>query len=147
MGRQPVRLGRFSGQAGGLQLRTNTAHPIKFTTYNDGPGSQFVAIPASMQILANASRDVEILAPLKVNSSLTTITNNVIMGVATSLTETALFVEAGGRFAGNLIVIGNLSVDGFYSLKPYVGIYVSSAGTVSSTIKPGLPFPPLLPND
>ena len=34
-------------------------------------------------------------------------------------------------------------VDGFYSLKPYVGIYVSSAGTVSSTIKPGYITPTL----
>ena len=65
------------------------------------------------------------------------------MGVATSLTETALFVEAGGRFGGNLTVIGNLTVNGFYSLKPYVGIYVSSVGTVSSTIKPGYITPTL----
>lgn len=37
---------------------------------------------------------------------------------------------------GNVIVGGSLTVNGFYSIKPYIGCYVSSNGTVSTTIKP-----------
>ena len=32
----------FCGQTGGLHLRTNTAHPIKFTTYNDAASNWFL---------------------------------------------------------------------------------------------------------
>ena len=49
------------------------------------------------------------------------------------MTETALFVEAGGRFAGNLIVIGNLSVDGYIAAKPFASLRVSTAGGTPST--------------
>ena len=38
-------------------------------------------------------------------------------------------------------VTGTLSTTSFYSIKPYVGCYVSSNGTVSTTIKPGYVTP------
>ena len=69
----------FCGGAEGLNLRTNTAHPIRFTTYNDA-GTQLIPIAPSMQILASTARDVEILAPLKVKGPTTTIDNNLTVG-------------------------------------------------------------------
>ncbi len=53
------------------------------------------------------------------------------------LTGTALTVMAGGQIEGGLTVVGNLTVNGFYSMKPYVGCLVSSACVVSTTVKPG----------
>jgi hypothetical protein len=83
-----------------------------------------------MQILANAARDVEINAPLKIKSSLTTITNNVIVGVATSLTETALTVMAGGRIEGDLTVVGSLTVNGLVSFANpnWVAVIINFSG-------------------
>ena len=52
----------FCGQSAGLNLLTNTAHPIKFTTYN----GEVAGVSASMQILGTGTRAVEILAPLTV---------------------------------------------------------------------------------
>ena len=69
----------FCGQTVGLNLQTNTAHPLRFSTYMNA-SNQFYSVLPSMTILANATRDVEIFAPLKVNSSLSTFTNNVIVG-------------------------------------------------------------------
>jgi len=53
----------FSGGNAGLNICTQSAHPIKLRTYIDEVGA-----PTSMQILANATRDVEILAPLNIKS-------------------------------------------------------------------------------
>lgn len=85
-----------------------------------------------MQILSNTTRDVEILSPHKVQSSLTTFTNNVIIGVATGLTETGLTVLAGGRFDGNLTVIGDTTISGNLTapnLNPYwVSVIINYSG-------------------
>jgi hypothetical protein len=102
----------FCGLSAGLQLRTNTAHPIKFTTYNDAPGSQFAATPASMQILANTERDVEILAPLKVKGRTTIIENTLTAGVLTPLADEAFRVMASSQIDGNLVVDGNINCGG-----------------------------------
>jgi hypothetical protein len=63
----------FCGQSAGLNLLTTTSHPIKFTTYN----GEVAGVPASMQILGSGTRAVEILAPLNIKSSQTTIDKNV----------------------------------------------------------------------
>ena len=51
------------GGGAGLNICTNSAHPIVLRTGVDEPGA-----PTSMQILATGTRDVEIIAPLKVKS-------------------------------------------------------------------------------
>jgi hypothetical protein len=110
----------FCGGAEGLNLRTNTAHPIRFTTYNDA-GTQLIPITPSMQILANATRDVEILAPLKVKGPTTTIDNNLTVSgnlfigatnVSTALgekvTTTALNLKdplASPSFTGDVLIM------------------------------------------
>ena len=62
----------FSGGNTGLNICTQTPHPIKLRAYIDEVGA-----PTSMQILANATRDVEILAPLNIKSSVKIIDNGV----------------------------------------------------------------------
>ncbi len=63
------------GQSSGVTLCTNTAHPIRLTTYY---GESVVGgVFESMQILATGTRDVEIFAPLKIKSSQTTIDKGV----------------------------------------------------------------------
>ena len=58
-----------------------------------------------------------------------------------------LFVQNGCSMGGNVAITGNLSVTGaltttsFYANKPYVVCYISSSGTVSTTIKPGYVTP------
>jgi hypothetical protein len=89
----------FVGQLGGLNLRTNTAHPIQSTTYTGEEGGA----PTSMKILANATRDVEILSPLNIKSLSTVIDNGVTIG-------------------------GNLTVSGFTNTKPYASLRVTTTG-------------------
>ena len=50
----------FCGQGTGLNVCTNTTHPIRFTTDRFAPDA-----PTSMQILGTGTRDVEINVPLK----------------------------------------------------------------------------------
>ena len=70
------------GNGAGLSLVTNTAHPIKFTAYNQQPN---VTVPTSIQILANSTRDVEILTPLKVKGSSTIFDNGITVGGAATI--------------------------------------------------------------
>jgi hypothetical protein len=62
----------FTGNGYGLNLTTLTNHNIAFKTFTDEVGAT-----NSMQILGTGTRDVEILAPLKIKSSLTLIDNAV----------------------------------------------------------------------
>ncbi len=57
----------YVGQTGGLMISTRTQHRIKFMTYADQTGVGTVQI--SIQILKSGTRDVQILAPLKVFDS------------------------------------------------------------------------------
>jgi hypothetical protein len=102
----------FCGQTGGLHLRTNTAHPIKFTTYNNA-ATQLVSILPSMQILANSTRDVEILAPLKVKCPTTTIDNDLTVGgdllIGTTNVMTALGDKAATSALSNYALTSSLS--------------------------------------
>lgn len=100
------------GGGGGLRIRTNTEHPIKFTTYNYAPDSEFVAIQPSMQILANTERDVEILAPLKVKGRTTIIGNTLTVGVLADLEDEEFHVMASSQIDGNLVVDGNINCGG-----------------------------------
>ena len=43
--------------------------------------------------------------------------------------------------AAPLIVNNNVTINGFLAAKPYVGVYVSSSGTVSTNVKPGYVTP------
>ena len=130
------------GPTVGLNLQTKTAHPIRFSTYTNA-ATQFISVVPSMQILANSSRDVEILSPLKCTSPLSTCEWAVNIGTSSLLTENALLVDAGARIEGALTVIGNLTVEGFSAVKPWVAIYTNGAGTVSTSIKPGYITPTL----
>ena len=58
------------GGDAGLNICTTSAHLIVLRTAVDEPGA-----PTSMQILATGTRDVEIIAPLKVKSFLSTFEN------------------------------------------------------------------------
>ncbi len=102
-----TRLDRFLlGNLGGLNLRTNTAHPIQFTTYIDEVGA-----PTRMNILANATWDVEILSPLNIKSLSNVIDNCVTLG-------------------------GNLTVSDFANTKPYASLRVTTTGGTPSTGTP-----------
>ena len=79
-----------------LNICTNSAHPLVLRTGVDEPGAL-----TSMQTLATGSRDVEILAPLKVKSSLSTFENGMSVGIAMSTSAIALSVTGGGFFGGN----------------------------------------------
>ena len=69
------------------------------------------------------------------------------MAVATTISGTGDITTNGSMSSassvttGNATVGGNLTVTGFYSMKPYVGCFVSSAGVVSTNIKPGFIIP------
>ena len=67
----------FVGQQTGLVMMTRTAHALRFKTYSDEP---LVTVPYSMQILGTGTRDVEILAPLKIKSASTVIDNGLTVG-------------------------------------------------------------------
>jgi hypothetical protein len=101
----------FCGGSGGLQLRTNTEHPIKFTTYNNA-GSEFVAIQPSMQILADSERKVEILAPLRVKSGSTIIDNTLTVGFGVPPEEVAFAVLGKSLMSGNLQVNAGITCSG-----------------------------------
>ena len=81
----------FCGQASGLNVCTNTAHPIAFRTYIDQTGSTTLT-NTSMQILGTGTRDVEILAPLKIKCLQTTIENGVLIGGSQPVELNGLFV-------------------------------------------------------
>jgi hypothetical protein len=98
----------FVGQLGGINLRTNTAHPIQFATYTNEAGAT-----TSMKILANATRDVEILAPLNIKSLSTVIDNGVTIG-------------------------GNLTVNGFTNTKPYISLRITTSGGTPGTVLNGV---------
>ena len=123
----------YCGNQKGLNFCTNTAHPIKFTTYTN-QGTIFTGpAPASMQILANTTRDVEILSPLKVQSSLTTFTERVIILNATGA-ETSLGVFGDVHFPYSLTVVGNTTISGNLTapnLNPYwVAVVINYTGGV-----------------
>ena len=84
-----------------------------------------------MQILANATRDVEILSPLKVQSSLTTFNERVIILNATGA-ETSLGVFGDVHFANNLTVVGDTTISGNLTapnLNPYwVAVVIAYTG-------------------
>ena len=63
------------------------------------------------------------------------ITTNGALASASSATT------GNATVGGNLTVTGTLNTTSFYSMKPYVGVYVSSAGVVSTIIKPGFVTP------
>ena len=113
----------FCGQSFGLNLRTNTAHPIRFTTYND----EVVGVPASMQILGTGTRAVEILAPLNVKSSQTTFDNGRLIGSSMSAQAIGLYVSNNGIVGGNLTVVGNMSY------KPYIAFRLSANAIAQNT--------------
>ena len=54
-----------------------------------------------------------------------------------NITATGSIAAASAQITNDCTIGGNLTVSGFYSTKPYVGGFVSSAGVVSTTIKPG----------
>jgi hypothetical protein len=90
-----------------------------------------------MRILGTGTRDVEILAPLKIKCLQTTIENGVLIGGSQPVESNGLFVSNNAIINRNLTVNGNLTVDGFYSHKPYTAFYTNGSGVVSATIRPG----------
>ena len=157
MEHQSARLGRFSGQAAGLNLTTNTAHPIKFTTYTN----EFIGVPASMQILGTGTRDVEISAPLTVSGT-STFTGQVILNNTLMLTNMkpagsgglnilkldgtpAAKIHATGTAQfysnvladGNLTVAGDLTVSGFTSAKPFASLRVITSTALPAVASTG----------
>ena len=86
-----------------------------------------------MQILANATRDVEILTPLTVKGSSSTFQNGVAVGTEMPTSAIALSVAGAGIFQGNVLMSGNLTVNGFIVAKPYASLRVSTAGGTPST--------------
>ena len=135
----------------GLNLQTKTAHPIRFSTYTNA-ATQFSSVLPSMQILANSTRDVEILSPLRCTSALSTFERAVNIGTSSLLTENALLVDASARIEGALRVIGNANVDGsltvaanltvtgFYPVKPWIALYVQG-NAISTAINVGFLAP------
>jgi hypothetical protein len=122
----------FCGQSAGLNLCTNTAHPIKFTTYSSEPVGQFGSVLPSMQILANAERDVEINAPLKIKSRTTIVNNTLTVGVLTPTTDLAFWTLGRGLFNGDLQVDGNLTVNGTtaFANPHWVSVIITFVGSV-----------------
>ncbi len=111
------------GGGAGLNICTNSAHPIVSRTGVDEPGA-----PTSMQIPATGTRDVEISAPLKVKSFLSTFENGMSVGTAMPTSAIALAVTGQGAFGGSLTVFGNLTVNGFIAAKPYASLRVGTSG-------------------
>ena len=122
----------YCGQTVGLNLTTNTAHPIRFTTYSNA-STQFISILPSMEILGTGNRDVEISAPLKIKCLLTTIEQAVVIGGAAPIEATGLYVSNNAVINRNLTVVGNLTVSGFYPIKPYAALYVVGNAIATST--------------
>jgi hypothetical protein len=65
-----------------------------------------------MQILGTGTRDVEILAPLKIKCLQTTIENGVLIGGSQPVESNGLFVSNNAIININLTVNGNLTVSG-----------------------------------
>jgi hypothetical protein len=65
-----------------------------------------------MQILGTGTRDVEILAPLKIKSLLTTIEQAVVIGGSAPVEATGLYVSNNAVVNRNLTVNQNLTVSG-----------------------------------
>ena len=65
-----------------------------------------------MKILRSGTRDVEILAPLKIKCLQTTIENGVIIGGSQSVEANGLFVSNNAIINRNLTVNNNLTVNG-----------------------------------
>ena len=95
-----------------------------------------------MSILGSGNRDVEIYAPLNIKGNLTSVDKSVITGSTMATNTVGLTVQNGCSFGANVAITGNLTVSGFYSMKPYVGAYVLSS-VVSTTVKPGYITPTL----
>ena len=91
------------GQQNGLTMMTRTAHPLNFKTYADEAG---VTVPSSMQILGTGTREVQILAPLKCLSSVSTFDNTVSIGGSLSSTSNCLPCTGGATFGGNITTSG-----------------------------------------
>ena len=86
-----------------------------------------------MQILTTGTCDVEIIAPLKVKSCLSTFENGMSVGIAMPTSAIALAVTGQGVFGGSLTVFGNLMVNAFIAAKPYASLRVATAGGTPST--------------
>ena len=85
----------FVGQNSGMFLHTRSNHPISFQTYTDQPST---TVTPSMKIISTGLRDVEINAPLRVNSLMST----------TGSADFGLDVEV----SRNLMVVGNMTCFG-----------------------------------
>ena len=77
-----------------------------------------------MQILATGTRDVEIIAPLKVKTFSSTFENGRSVGTGMPTSAIALAVAGQGAFSGNVTMFGNLTVNGSIAAKPYVSLCV-----------------------
>ena len=100
----------FVGQTSGLNVRTNTQHPITFRTFADQTGVG--TIPNSMQILASGTRDVQILAPLRCFGALSTFDNSVSIGSSLASSVNCLGVTGGATIGGTLAALGNVNING-----------------------------------
>ena len=63
---------------------------------------------------------------------------------ATTVTPSMKILSTGTRdveINAPLIVNNNVTINGFLAAKPYVGVYVSSSGSVSTNVKPGYVTP------
>jgi hypothetical protein len=99
-----------------------------------------------MQILANSTRDVEILAQLKVASTTTTnFEHNIAVGSLSDPAEIALQVGASANISNNLTVNGDLivgSVNIVDSLNPYwVAVVITFVGGVPTIARNGGRYP------
>jgi hypothetical protein len=83
-----------------------------------------------MQILGTGTRDVEILAPLKIKCLQTTIENGVLIGGSQPVESNGLFVSNNAIINRNLTVNGNLTVSGDTSFaNPYwVAVVIGFTG-------------------
>jgi hypothetical protein len=117
----------FVGQNVGMFLHTKSSHPISFQTYSDQP---LTTVTPSMKILGSGTRDVEILAPLKIKCQQTTIENAVVIGGSQSVEANGLFVSNNAVVNRNLTVNGNLTVSGTTSFaNPYwVAVVIGFTG-------------------
>jgi hypothetical protein len=92
-----------------------------------------------MQILGTGTRDVEILAPLKIKCLQTTIENGVIIGGSQPVESNGLFVSNNAIINRNLTVNGNLTVEGTTSFaNPYwVAVVINFVGGVPTIVRNG----------
>ena len=86
----------FVGQNSGMFLHTRSNHPISFQTYTDQPST---TVTPSMKIISTGLRDVEINAPLRVNSFMST-TGDVDFGRDVEVSRHL-------RVVGDMSVFGN----------------------------------------